>query len=506
VRRNRVALAPAALIAVALLLGSVVSTWQAVRANAERDRANAERDRALAAESKTKVEKDSVQAVQDFLWRDLLSQASPREVADRDLKFRDLIDRAANRLDAASGYPPLVEATLRRMMGQILAELGETDKGYQYLATAREVQRRELAEDDPQLLATNSLFGRTLCILNRYDEDAPILGRTLELHRRVRANDHPDTLAVMRWAARCYSDQGRYSEGEPLFREGLDTLSRLPGNQARNRVMYRYNLALSLASRGDLDAAHAELKSCLAEAEKAGVADVYPTALAAKQTLAWVYVLRDEPTVGEPLAVEARRKIHDLMGDQHLFMLNTGWVLARVYQAPGRYEEAAPLIAEAEGVLRWPQEEDNSHLAFVLGMRGHNLFAQKKYAEAELPLRKCLAIWKKRLPHGGVFILALSRRGAAREYAYAESLLGASLLGRKKYAEAEELLLEGYAGLRPQPGAREDTTPFARRCEAEAMARLVQLFEETSKPNQAAEWRKKLESAKAAARPAVGAK
>jgi eukaryotic-like serine/threonine-protein kinase len=132
VRRNRVALAPAALIAVTLLLGSVVSTWQAVRANAERDRA-------LAAERKTKVEKDSAQAVQNFLWQDLLSQASPWEVADRDLKFRTLIFRAAKRLDAGSGYPPLVEATLRRMMGQIIMELGEPEKGFLYLEKAREV-------------------------------------------------------------------------------------------------------------------------------------------------------------------------------------------------------------------------------------------------------------------------------------------------------------------------------------------------------------------------------
>src|SRR5262249_6630754 len=198
------------------------------------------------------------------------------------------------------------------------------------------------------------------------------------------------------------------------------------------------------------DAAEAELTRCLAEAKKAGDADVYPPALAAKRTLAWVYVLRDEPALGEQLALEARRKIHDLMGDQHLYMQNTICVLARVYQAQGRYEEAAPLIAEAEGGFRGPQVEDNPRLASVLGMRGHNLFAQKKYAEAELPLRKCLAIWKKRLPHGGDYFLALSRRGAAREYAYSKSLLGASLLGRKKYAEAEQLLLEGYEDLRPQ--------------------------------------------------------
>jgi hypothetical protein len=134
-------------------------------------------------------------------------------VAESDLKFRDLIDRAAKRLDAGSGYPPLVEATLRRMMGQIITKLGEQERGFGYVEKAWEVQHRELAEDDPQLLATSHFFGRVLCILTRYDEAAAILGPSLELHRRVRGNDRPETLAVMRWAAACYSAQGRYSEG-----------------------------------------------------------------------------------------------------------------------------------------------------------------------------------------------------------------------------------------------------------------------------------------------------
>jgi tetratricopeptide (TPR) repeat protein len=537
-RRNKVALTTAALIAVALLLGSVVSAWQAVRANAERDRALAaeakttverdralaaeakttiERDRALAAEAKTTVEKDNAQAAFDFLWQDVLSQASPWEVADRNLRFRTLIDRAANRLDAGLGYPPLVEATLRRMMGQILTELGEPDKGLRYLEMAREVQRRELAEDDPELLVTNHLLGRVLCIRSRYDEAAAILSRTLELHRRV---NHPDTLAVMRWAAACYSAQGRYSEGEQLFREGLDTLSRLPENQARARVQFRpgsqartrvqfrvqirYYLALSLAARGDLDAAKAELDGCLAEAKKAGDADDYPPALAAKRTLAWVYVLRDEPALGTPLAVEALGRIRDLMGDHHLYVLNTLRILARVYQAQGRYEEAAPLIAEAEAGFRGPRDEDNPRLAFVLGLRGHNLVAQKNYAEAELPLRKCLAAWEKRLPHGGDFFLALSRRGAAREYAYAKSLLGASLLGQKNYAGAEPLLVQGYEGLKPQPGFNEDLTPLARRYRVEALGWLVQLYDAWDKPDEAAKWRKEREAVQAAVKPVAG--
>jgi hypothetical protein len=133
-------------------------------------------------------------------------------------------------------------------------------------------------------------------------------------------------------------------------------------------------------------------------------------------------------------------------------------------------------------------------------MRGHNLVAEKKFAEAEPPLRECLAIWAKRLPHGGDYYIALSRRGAAREYAYAKSLLGASLAGRNNYAEAEPLLLQGYEGLKPQPGFNEDLTPLAQRYQVEALERLVQLYDAWGKPDEAAKWRKELDKAKEVAK------
>jgi len=493
--RNKVALAAAALVAVALLLGTAVSTWQAVRANAERDRA-------LAAEQKARVASENAQATLDFVWKEMLSQASPWEVADRDLKFRALIDRAADRLDAGSGSPPLVDAALRRMMGQLFTELGDPQKGLRFLEKALDVHRRELAEDDPEILTTGYLYGRCLSLLRRDDEAAAILGRNLELHRKVKGNDHPDTLEVMRWVGGTYSAQGRYQDGEPLLREAIERLSRLPANQARARISCQYSLALSLACRGDLDAAEAELKDCLTQAERMHETNDYPPVLHAKRTLAWVYVMQDKPINAEPLALDALKGTRHIMGNQHRLTSYAIHVLASVYQAQGRYDKATPLIAEAEAGTRL--QEDNLRLALLLAMRGHNLVAEKKYEEAGSPLHECLAIWKKRQRQGGVFILAMSRRGVARECAYAKGVLGASVMGRKDFAGAEPLFLESYAGLKQQPGAGEDVTPFARRHQVEVLGWLVQLYDEWGKPDKATQWRKGLEAAMLTPKPAAG--
>jgi hypothetical protein len=73
-------------------------------------------------------------------------------------------------------------------------------------------------------------------------------------------------------------------------------------------------------------------------------------------------------------------------------------------------------------------------------------------------------------------------------------MLGGSLLGQKKYAEAEPLLLSGYQGMKQ----REDKIPAEGKPRLkEAQRRLVQLYEATGRPDKAAEWKKKLDEADA---------
>ena len=67
-------------------------------------------------------------------------------------------------------------------------------------------------------------------------------------------------------------------------------------------------------------------------------------------------------------------------------------------------------------------------------------------------------------------------------------MLGGSLLGQKKYAEAEPLIVSGYEGMKarqtkiPPPGKPRFT---------EAAERVVKLYEAWGKKDEAARWRAK---------------
>jgi hypothetical protein len=78
-------------------------------------------------------------------------------------------------------------------------------------------------------------------------------------------------------------------------------------------------------------------------------------------------------------------------------------------------------------------------------------------------------------------------------------MLGGALLGQKKYAEAEPLLLQGYEGMKQREARISATGKFGL---TKALERLVQLYEATGQKDKAAEWRKKLEDARPAKPPA----
>jgi hypothetical protein len=119
---------------------------------------------------------------------------------------------------------------------------------------------------------------------------------------------------------------------------------------------------------------------------------------------------------------------------------------------------------------------DSPYVANSLQELAKTLLAEQKFAEAEPVSRECLDIRGKKLPDEW-------------QTFNARSLVGASLLGQKQYAEAEPLLLSGYGGMKQ----REDKIPAAgKRYVKETLQRLVQLYEATGRSEEAADWKKKL--------------
>jgi len=123
--------------------------------------------------------------------------------------------------------------------------------------------------------------------------------------------------------------------------------------------------------------------------------------------------------------------------------------------------------------LKQEQGEATGSIAEMQARLGRAYLAQKKWADAEVQLRESLAFREKHLP---------GEWGTFDE----QSLLGGSLLGRRKYAEAEPLLLKGYAGLKQREYS---LGPKDEPRLPEALDRLIELYTATDKPDEVKSWR-----------------
>src|SRR5437870_12350301 len=154
----------------------------------------------------------------------------------------------------------------------------------------------------------------------------------------------------------------------------------------------------------------------------------HPTTLTAMSNLAWAYQAAGRLADALPLHEQALQRFRANLGPDHRDTLGSLHRLAVAYRDAGRLAQAEKLLVEAIPLQRRTDSADSLVLASSLSLLGDCLLRQKKFTEAEPPLRQCLAIRAQKLPdHNSHF--------------HTRSLLGAALAGQQRFAEAEPLLL-----------------------------------------------------------------
>jgi hypothetical protein len=163
-------------------------------------------------------------------------------------------------------------------------------------------------------------------------------------------------------------------------------------------------------------------------------------------------------------------------GNVHREVDHTLASLAHVLKQEGKLAEAEAVMREELAVERRLSGDEHPFVANSLAELASILLAEEKFTDAEPPARECLTVREKILP------------GDWQTF-NARSLLGGSLLGQKKFPDAEPFLLSGYEGMKQ----RENSIPAGgKRYLKETLQRLVQLYKATDQSEKAAEWNRKL--------------
>ena len=291
VRRNKAALVTTALVAGALAVGVVGTTWQAIRAMRERDRA-------VAAETQATKEAAIARAINEFLNQDLLAQADPEREPDRDIKLRTVLDRAAQRIEGRFTDQPLVEAAIRHTIGQTYQTLGDYGKAQQHHERAWELAERHLGKHHSYTLVSMTNVAHAMAGQGRYVEAEELHQKVLEIRRRVAGPEHPDTLESMRGLANAIADQGRHEEAERRHRDVLKIQRRVLGPEHPDTLKSMNDLAITICERGLYKEAEKLFRNVL-EIQKRVLRPAHPHILSSMNNLANAISYQDRPSEAE---------------------------------------------------------------------------------------------------------------------------------------------------------------------------------------------------------------
>jgi len=356
-------------------------------------------------------------------------------------------------------------------LANVLQLAGKTEEAEAMIREAVATARRANGEDDPvTLTATNNLA--TFLLEAGHAEEAEALSRrVLDLERETLGPAHPNTILTLNNLAEAVAKLGREGEAEPLLRESLEASKQVFGPDHPDTFRAMNNLAAVMRRTGKLYESEEVFRETL-DAQRTRLGPTHPQTLATMNNLAGV--LRDlrKYDESEDLFRRCLEAMRETLGAEHPRTLAAMNNLATTLENAGKLAEAEPLQRESLETLRRIVGDEHPTVLALMNNLAHLLQAQGKFDEAEAAYRRLLELAPGVLPAGhwhlGIF----------------EGAWGDCLREMRRFEEAEARCRASYEILEQALGASSRQTDAAVR-------RLVELYEDWGRPEQAAEWRAK---------------
>ena len=342
-------------------------------------------------------------------------------------------------------------------------KIGRYDLAVPHLEEVYEVAKDDLGPTHAETLAVMSNLAAAYAGTGNRARAIPLYEQALAAKRSELGSAHVSTVASMSGLGRLDWDDGKMDRALPLLEEAAATAL---GSGHPNTLLITGNLGGAYRAAGKQAESLAVFEQAFAAGrDTLGLADA--DTLTAANNLAWAYQHVGARQTSLPFHSLAATGIVNSHG-QHPFAerIVTGAIAA--HEGAGKHERTESWRRYRAGVAKSRFGLASDAYAGELAALGENLLRQQKWSAAERVLRECLAIRADRQPDASI---TLDTRVA----------LGAALLGRQMYADAERLLVKTYAELAVNPDSRLRL--------AEAADALVALYTATNKPDEVKKWR-----------------
>jgi tetratricopeptide (TPR) repeat protein len=430
-RRNRALVGGAALAAAALVVGTGVSTWQAVRATAAERKATAQRAdavdaraqaeargrealasgalaerRRLAADSARTLaerargaavasaqtarrEATKAEAVNAFLG-EMLASGDPDNARGRAVTVREVVDAATRRVAAGSlrGQPE-VEGAVRASLASTYLQLGVADSARVQAERALALHRETLGPAHLTVGRDAMFLARALQLKGDYAGAGQRYEEALAIARRA---DPAGVLPIQSHAGLGFVRyaQARHVDAEHHSREAVrlarDRMRRLGERANGTTALAIRALGELLSFTGRYADAEPVLREALAMNRTLHADSVHPALVFAEMSLVHNLSMQDRPdrwAEGVVLAREALSHVRTLYGDEPRQLANATIRLSGLLIKMDSLDAAEPYARQAIQLRRSALGETHADVAFARTELGRLLQRRRLFAEAE---------------------------------------------------------------------------------------------------------------------------
>ena len=379
-RRHPFGVAASSSVALLLVLFSIGMAWQAHRLALERDRA--EREALVATETA------------DFLI-DLFQASDTRENNPEDLRARDLLDRAAERIQTELDSDPLMRAQLMQVIGLAYTHQGMESAAISLLTEALQIREAQLGPDHALVAYALNRLGNALRTFGRMKEAEPMLVRALAW-RQARGEINHDLADSYNNVGLLQNELGWHEAAEVSLRQSIELHRQAGGMETTQTAAPLHNLALSFRSQQRFeDARQAALDSLAIKRANDWSLDSLANTLAVLANI-------ERQLDNVPAALEASEESlalrEQVFGRDSIRMASGLVTHARILQRLNQTQEAESLFLEALALHQSNGSDRSLGAADIRLAYGRFLHALDRHEASQSVLAEALEIAEASLP------------------------------------------------------------------------------------------------------------
>jgi tetratricopeptide (TPR) repeat protein len=382
VRRNRVQVAAAALVLLALALGVVGTTLGLIEARrqeriavheakareearlaeaAQRHIANEERQRA----EKRLAQVTKMNEILGSIFQDLNPANAAKDGKPLSAVLGERLDRATAEIEGEAIGDPLAVARMQMILGRSQVGLGYPQKAIALFTRARATYTAALGPDHPDTVASMNNLACSYADAGKTDRALRLFEETLALRKATLGPDHPDTLMSMNNLAGSYAAAGQNEQALKLYEDTLALRKAKLGTDHPHTLTSMRDLANSLAAAGQTERALKLREEALA-LQKAKLGPDHPETPVSMMNLAISYADAGQTDRAMKLFEETLALQKTKLGADHPYTLASMGNLASSYADSGQNDRALKLYEETVALANVKLGPDHPYLAAFL--------------------------------------------------------------------------------------------------------------------------------------------